>query len=67
MLPKRFNNHYMEKRCPICQRAGGVLSRQAGPVKDLGLTGDYAHLQCVIVARKKKEVAEAMKNEGNLY
>ena len=56
MLYPRFNAHYREKKCPLCQKHTGQLYKQPGPLKELGFpTGHYAHIQCVVAARQARE------------
>lgn len=53
MHPPRFNRHYKEKKCPICQKWTGSLYAQPGPLKALGYKfGHYAHIHCVVAARE---------------
>ena len=56
MLHRRFNAHYKEKKCPICERHIGQLYAQPGPLRDLGYPmGHYAHIQCVVNARVRQK------------
>jgi len=54
MLYPRYNAHYKEKKCPICQRYKGELYAQPGPLKALGYFGHYAHIQCVVDERLRQ-------------
>lgn len=62
MHPPRFNRHFREKKCPICQRFTGQLYAQPGPLRELGFPmGHYAHIVCVVNARAKvKEESDAL-------